>query len=103
MNTKVFHTGDIHACAKHSMWVTRALTRAVDTAIADGCTLNIIAGDSFDAAISSHEPAFVEYVEQIVRLAQSGETVVIYGTASHDRPGSDPIPDPSLLEWTHHG
>jgi len=60
----------------------------VDTGIAQGCDLAIIAGDSFDSAMSTHEPAFAAFVRQVVRLAASMPVLVLQGTHSHDRPGS---------------
>lgn len=85
---KICHVGDLHVCQKHQLWTIRALANAIDTAIAQQCDLAVIAGDSFDAAIHAHEPAFVEFVEEIVRLADAMPIVLIYGTQSHDRPGS---------------
>lgn len=85
---KVFHTGDIHMCAKFRTWVNRALSHAVATAVEQQCDLAIIAGDSFDSAISAHEPAFAEFVGHIVALSNHMPVVLLYGTMSHDRPGS---------------
>jgi exonuclease SbcD len=73
----------------------------VDTGIDQGCDLAIIAGDSFDSAMSTHEPAFVAFVRQVVRLAGSMPVVVLQGTHSHDRPGSldvlKAIPTPNQI------
>ena len=88
MPVKVFHTGDIHACAKHHAWVQRALSHAIDTAIAERCDLGVVAGDSFDSAISAHEPAFVNFISECARIADAMPLAIIYGTQSHDRPGS---------------
>jgi DNA repair protein SbcD/Mre11 len=85
---KIFHTGDIHACSRHHHWVQRALSHAIDTAISEHCTLGVIAGDSFDSAISAHEPAFVNFIGECARIADAMPLAVIYGTQSHDRPGS---------------
>ncbi|MBV5335686.1 hypothetical protein JZU48_01320, partial [bacterium] len=85
---KIFHTGDIHACSRHHHWVQRALANAIDTAIAEHCGLAVIAGDSFDSAISAHEPAFVNFIGECARIADAMPLAIIYGTQSHDRPGS---------------
>jgi len=85
---RVLHIADIHYCPKHFKWVDLAMTHAVDTGIAEGCDLAIIAGDSFDHAIGTHEPAFSAFVRQVVRLASVMPVVVLQGTHSHDRPGT---------------
>jgi exonuclease SbcD len=104
---RVLHLADIHYCPRHLRWVDKAMTHAVDTGIAQGCDLAIIAGDSFDSAMSTHEPAFVAFVRQVVRLAGSMPVVVLQGTHSHDRPGSldvlKAIPTPNQIivsDWT---
>lgn len=84
---KVFHTGDIHMCAKHREWVNRAMEHATDSAISQKCDIAVIAGDSFDHAINAHEPAFADFVGHVVRLSNYMPVVLLYGTASHDRPG----------------
>jgi len=85
---KIMHLADLHYGPRHLAWIDRAMTHAVDTAIAAGCDLGVIAGDSFDHALSVHEPAFVAYVRQVLRLAEHMPVVVLQGTHSHDRPGS---------------
>ena len=85
---RILHLADLHYCPKHLAWVDRAMTHAVDTGIAEGCHLAILAGDSFDHALSVHEPAFTAYVRQVVRLAEHMPVIVLQGTHSHDRPGS---------------
>jgi DNA repair protein SbcD/Mre11 len=85
---RVLHLADIHYCPKHFKWVDRAMTYAVDTGVAQGCDLAIIAGDSFDHAMGTHEPAFAAFVRQVVRLSGAMPVVVLQGTHSHDRPGS---------------
>ena len=84
---KIAHTGDIHMCAKHRKWVNIALDNFTKTAIDEQCDIGVIAGDSFDHAISVHEPAFADFVGHVVRLSDHMPVVLLYGTASHDRPG----------------
>ena len=85
---KVFHCADLHYCPKHLAWVDLAFSTAIDRAIADGCELAIIAGDSFDASMGIHEPAVSAYLRQISRLGNAMPVCVLQGTYSHDRPGS---------------
>jgi exonuclease SbcD len=98
---KVLHIADIHYCPKHFRWVDLAMTHAVDTGIAQGCDLAIIAGDSFDHAMGTHEPAFAAFVRQVVRLGDAMGTLVLQGTPGHDRPGSldvlKAIPTPNQI------
>lgn len=104
---KVLHIADVHYCPKHFKWADLAMTNAVDTGMAQGCDLAIIAGDSFDHGLSTHEPAFTAYVRQVVRLAGAMPVLVLQGTHSHDRPGSldvlKAIPTPNQIivaDWT---
>jgi len=85
---RILHISDLHYCAKHLHWVDRAMAHAVATAIAEACDLAVIAGDSFDSALSIHEPAFVAWLRQVLALAEHMPVVVLQGTHSHDRPGS---------------
>jgi exonuclease SbcD len=85
---KLLHIADLHYGPRHLAWIEKAMSHAVDTAIAEKCDLAVIAGDSFDHALSTHDPAFVAYVRQVVRLAGEMTVVVLQGTFSHDRPGA---------------
>lgn len=85
---KLLHIADLHYGPRHLAWIEKAMSHAVDTAIAERCDLAVIAGDSFDHALSTHDPAFAAYVRQVVRLAGEMPVVVLQGTFSHDRPGA---------------
>lgn len=85
---RILHLADLHYGPRHLAWIERAMTHAIDTAIAARCDLAILAGDSFDHALTVHEPAFAAFVHQVVRLAGHMPVVVLQGTHSHDRPGS---------------
>lgn len=84
----VFHAADLHYCPRHIEWVDRAFSAAVSGAIERNCDLAVIAGDSFDASMGIHEPAFVAYVRQIMCLASCMPVMILQGTFSHDRPGA---------------
>lgn len=88
MVTRIFHCADLHYCPKHLDWVDKAFGFAIDHAIVRGCTVAVIAGDSFDRSMGIHEPAFVAFIEQTVKLASAMPVIVLQGTYSHDRPGS---------------
>lgn len=89
MNTKLFHTGDLHYGRNGQLpWIDLAMTNAVDVAIAENCVAAVLAGDSFDHALNVHEPAFSAFMRQVMRLSSHMPTLVLAGTFSHDRPGS---------------
>lgn len=89
MSVRILHISDIHYGRNGQLdWIDRAMTHAVDTGIDAGCELAVISGDSFDHALSTHEPAFTAFVRQVVWLAENMSVVVLQGTHSHDRPGA---------------
>lgn len=85
---KVFHAADLHYSQKNLTWVDKAMSNAVGVAIKERCKIGVIAGDSFDHALSVHEPAFAAYVRHVLNLAAYMPVAVLQGTHSHDRPGS---------------
>lgn len=85
---RLAHTGDIHACGKHLKWVRRALDHFVETAIAENCDAAVLAGDVLDHAVGTHDPAFHLVASAVRRLQDAMSTVVMYGTSTHDHPGS---------------
>ena len=85
---KIAHFSDLHYCQKHLKWADKAFAAAIDHAISSGCEAAVISGDSFDAAVGSHDPAFHAYIERMVMLAGRMPVLVLQGTYSHDRPGS---------------
>lgn len=85
---RVLHTGDIHVCDKHGEWVDKALTCFVDYARENSINVWVIAGDSFDSAISAHNPSFSMFVKHLTALSEIAPGLILQGTFSHDRPGS---------------
>lgn len=51
-------------------------------------SFSIIAGDLWDRKLWSHSVCFRNTVDWIIRLASLGPVYIIYGTPSHDTPGS---------------
>lgn len=84
----IAHFSDLHYCQKGLKWADKAFAAAIDRAISAGCEAVVISGDSFDAAIGTHDPAFHAYIERLVYLAEHMPVLVLQGTYSHDRPGS---------------
>ena len=84
---RVLHTGDIHACEKHHKWVDKALAHLVEYARNNQIDAWVIAGDSFDSAISVHSPAYNMFLGHVLALARIAPGVILAGTPSHDRPG----------------
>lgn len=85
---KVAHCADIHFCEKHLRWVQPAMEHFVDTAIREQCDVAVLAGDIFDHAIGTHEPAFHAALRAVRRLSDAMPVIMCYGTQSHDHPGS---------------
>lgn len=86
---KILHLSDLHYCRKHLQWVEKAMDRAIYVAVERGCDAWVISGDSFDSTMPVHEDAVSAYLKKIVRLKnQVGPGLVLYGTQSHDHPGS---------------
>lgn len=85
---KALHLADLHYCGKHLEHVDAAVEHAIEAGVAAGCQVAIIAGDSFDAAVSMHEPAVDVFMGRVRSLADRMPVLVLQGTFSHDRPGS---------------
>lgn len=83
----IMHASDLHYCAKHLEWVDRAFGFACEDAIKRGAEIAVLSGDSFDAAVSLHEPAVEAFFARVHKLADAMPVIVLAGTASHDRPG----------------
>ncbi len=84
----IAHFSDLHYSAKHLRWVDAAFKFAIEHAIAHGADVAVISGDSFDAAISLHEPAVNAFIRRVRELSDHMPVLVLQGTHSHDRPGS---------------
>ncbi len=85
---KLAHFSDLHYCAKYLRWVDAAFAHAIEHAKANGAEAAVISGDSFDAAISLHEPAVNAFIRRVKDLADHMPVLILQGTHSHDRPGS---------------
>lgn len=86
--TRLAHFSDLHYCGKFLDIVDLAFSFAIERAIERGAEVAIIAGDSFDAAVSLHEPAVDAFFRRVNHLTDSMAVAVLQGTYSHDRPGS---------------
>lgn len=84
----IFEASDIHYCERFADPVDRAFTFAVDQAIERKADVGILAGDIFDNSIHLHHPVVDAVIRQVKRLADHMPVLMIYGTHSHDRPGS---------------
>jgi exonuclease SbcD len=88
MSIKIFHAADLHYCPRHLEQVDRCFGFAIEQAIEGGSDVAVIAGDSFDATMNIHEPAFAAYLSRIIQLADAMPVLILQGTFSHDRLGS---------------
>ena len=84
----IAHLSDLHFCARHLTWVSKAMDHAIDHAIEHGAQCAVISGDALDAAINLHEPAVSALFARVRRLANRMPVLILQGTPSHDRPGS---------------
>jgi exonuclease SbcD len=85
---RLFHASDLHYCPKHVEYVDKAFGAAWSHFKASGIGPWIVAGDSFDATMGIHQPAFAQYLSRIVQMASDAPGLVLQGTFSHDYPGS---------------
>lgn len=88
MAIKIFHAADLHYAPRHLDQVDRCFGYAVDQAIAQQADVAVIAGDSFDATMNIHEPAFAAFLSRALQLADAMPLLILQGTFSHDRLGS---------------
>lgn len=86
---RIFHVADLHYCHKHLECVDDALGLAWTRFTADGpADAWVIAGDSFDATMDIHQPAFSAYLGRVLTMADHAPGIVLQGTFLHDYPRS---------------
>lgn len=85
---KILHLADLHFGPRHWSVVKEAVQKAITIANNEYCDLAILAGDSFDCALATHEPAFEAFLEVITELSEIMPVLILQGTYSHDRPGA---------------
>jgi exonuclease SbcD len=98
---RIFHTADLHYCAKHLEYVDSALATAWQGATKHGAPdCWVIAGDSFDSTMGIHHPAFTAFLRRVTEMGNDAPGIVLQGTFSHDYPGSlEPL---KVLRTEHH-
>lgn len=84
----ILHLSDLHFAPRHLKWVVMAMEHAIAVARDRRIDAWVISGDSFDATQGIHEPCVAEYLRLCRVLADIAPGAVLYGTASHDHPGS---------------
>lgn len=85
---KILHLADLHFGPRYWRVVKEAMQKAITLAKGEHCDLAILAGDTFDSALATHEPAFEAFIELITCLSEFMPILILQGTYSHDRPGS---------------
>jgi exonuclease SbcC len=84
---KIIHLADVHACREH--WAEVQASLDVVEASAAGVDLIAISGDLADGPLQNTErDIFDALAGRIQRLADLAPVALIYGTPSHDAPGS---------------
>lgn len=85
---KILHMADLHFGPRFWRVVKEATQKAIAIAKSENCDLAILAGDTFDSAMSTHEPAFEAFLDVITDLSEIMPVLILQGTYSHDRPGA---------------
>lgn len=88
MKFKFAHIADVHA--KDSDWpeIRQCLDNTLSICREQGINFTVLAGDLWDCKLWSHSESFRGTVAWVVRMAELGPVYLIYGTPSHDVPGS---------------
>lgn len=91
MEFKFAHIADIHA--RESNWdeISECLTCVQRVCREQKIQFTIIAGDLWDHKLWAHSESFRGTVDWVVRMATYGPVYILYGTPSHDVPGSHEI------------
>lgn len=86
---RIIHTADIHANREHWAEVCQSLDTIEADAEANGCDLFALSGDLADGPLANTEKdVFDALAGRIQRLANIAPVAMIYGTPTHDAPGS---------------
>ncbi|MFC4518501.1 metallophosphoesterase family protein [Cupriavidus pinatubonensis] len=82
------HFSDLHYAPSHLAEADRCFGFAVDNAIASGCDVGVVSGDSTDHRLDAHTPALSALARQIRRLSAHMPVLLLQGTFSHEPPGT---------------
>jgi len=85
---KIAHFADIHYRLKDLDEIHNCFSSAIDNAIQEKCDCAVIAGDLWDSSTLLEHDTVMKAVSNIEKLANAMPVLMIYGTKSHDRPGS---------------
>jgi exonuclease SbcD len=84
----IAHFSDLHYGAATLEEADRCFGAAVGRAIAENVAAAVITGDATDHGLDLHEPATVQLISQVKRLADHCPVLMLQGTFSHEPPGT---------------
>ncbi|QBY56402.1 metallophosphoesterase family protein [Cupriavidus oxalaticus] len=84
----VAHFSDLHYSPGHLAEADRCFGFAVDDAIAGGCQVGVVSGDSTDHRLDAHTPALSTLARRVHQLTARMPVLMLQGTYSHEPPGT---------------
>lgn len=85
---RLAHFSDLHYSPGHLAEADRCFGFAVDHAIAAGCSVGVVSGDSTDHRLDAHTPALATLARRIHQLSAHMPVLMLQGTFSHEPPGT---------------
>lgn len=84
----VAHFSDLHYSPGHLAESDRCFGFAVNDAIAAGCQVGVVSGDSTDHRLDAHTPALSALARRVHQLTVRMPVLMLQGTYSHEPPGT---------------
>ena len=84
----VGHFSDLHYSPGNLAEADRCFGFAVENAIAAGCHVGVVSGDSTDHRLDAHTPALSALARRIHQLTAHMPVLMLQGTFSHEPPGT---------------
>ncbi|KAI3602925.1 Exonuclease SbcD (plasmid) [Cupriavidus necator H850] len=85
---RLAHFSDLHYSPGNLAEAERCFGFAVDDAIASGCHIGVVSGDSTDHRLDAHTPALSALARRIHLLSARMPVLMLQGTYSHEPPGT---------------
>lgn len=82
------HFSDLHYSPGHLAEADRCFGFAAEHAIASGCQVGVVSGDSTDHRLDAHTPALSALGRRIHQLSAHMPVLLLQGTFSHEPPGT---------------
>ncbi|CAG2159766.1 metallophosphoesterase family protein [Cupriavidus numazuensis] len=82
------HFSDLHYSPSNQAEADRCFGFAVEDAIAFGCHVGVVSGDSTDHRLDAHTPALSALARRVHQLSAHMPVLLLQGTFSHEPPGT---------------